>query len=268
MPNPMKPRHEGRPGLVTVTFRQLSPEEIIAVARGAGLEVLEWGGDVHVPAGDTRRAREVAALTRDAGLETICYGSYYRAGHEGEGGKPGFAEVLATASALGAPSIRVWAGTRGSAAADEAYFTRVCDDANRIADLAARQGVRLAFEFHDGTLNDNAEAAAKFLAALPHPAIDTLWQPLVSLDAGERDRSLRVVLPRLAHVHVFHWLPGDPIDRRPLAEGADLWRGWLATLQASGRRPDALLEFCLGDLPGQLAADAAVVRSLLAGNDG
>jgi len=260
----MKPRHEGRPGLVTVTFRQLSPEEIIAVAGDAGLEVLEWGGDVHVPAGDTRRAREVAALTRAAGLETICYGSYYRVGHEGEGGKPGFDDVLATAVALGAPSIRVWAGTRGSEAADEAYFARVCDDANRIADLAAKQGVRIAFEFHDGTLNDHAEAAAKLLAALPHPNIDTLWQPLVSLDAGQRNRSLEVVLPRLAHVHVFHWLPGDPIDRRPMSEGAALWTAWLATMRSAGRAPDSLLEFVKGDDPGALAGEAAVLRKLLA----
>ena len=261
----MKPRNEGRSGLVTVTFRQLTPEEIIAVAKGAGLKVLEWGGDVHVPTGNTRRAREVAALTRAAELETICYGSYYSVGHEGEGGKPSFAEVLATAAALGAPSIRVWAGTRGSDAADDAYFTRVCDDANRIADLAAKQGVRIAFEFHDGTLNDNAEAAAKFLAALPHPNIYTLWQPLVSLDAEQRNRSLEVVLPRLAHVHVFHWLPGDPIDRCPLIEGADLWRGWLATMQAAGRRPDTLLEFVKGDNLDALAEDTSVWRKVLAG---
>jgi sugar phosphate isomerase/epimerase len=259
MTNPNK----GRLGLVSVTFRQLSAEQIIEVAKSAGLQVLEWGGDVHVPAGDTRRAREVAALTREAGLETICYGSYYRVGHEGEGGQPGFSAVLETAVALGAPSIRVWAGTRGSEAADGAYFIRVCDDANRIADLAAAQGVRIAFEFHGGTLNDRAGAAAKFLETLSHSNIDTLWQPLVSLDAGEHDRSLQVVLPRLAHVHVFHWLPGDPIDRRPLAEGAPLWRDWFATMRGGGRRPDALFEFCRGDDPGQLAADAAVLRGLV-----
>ncbi len=43
----------GRAGLVSVTFRQLSPEEIVRVAREAGLTVIEWGGDVHVPPGDS-----------------------------------------------------------------------------------------------------------------------------------------------------------------------------------------------------------------------
>lgn len=264
----MKPRNEGRAGLVTVTFRPLPPEEIVAVARKSGLEVLEWGGDVHVPAGDTRRAWEVAALTRDAGLETICYGSYYRVGHEGEGGKPPFTEVLATAVALDAPSIRVWAGTRGSDAADADYFSRVCHDANRIAGLASEEGVRIAFEFHDGTLNDNAEAAGKLLAALPHANIDTLWQPLVSLDAEQHDRSLRVVLPRLAHAHVFHWLPGDPIDRRPLSEGAGPWRRWLATMRAAGRSPDCLLEFVRGDGIAAFAADATALVGMLKATGG
>jgi len=262
----MKVCGEGRPGLVTVTFRQLSPEQIVGAAKKAGLQVLEWGGDVHVPAGDTRRAREVAALTREAGLDTICYGSYYRVGHGGEGGKPAFSEVFATACALGAPCIRVWAGTRGSEKSDDGYFRQVCDDANRIADAAAERGVRIAFEFHDGTINDNAEAADKLLAALPHPNVDTLWQPLVSLDSEQRNRSLQVVLSRLAHVHAFHWLPADPIDRRPLAEGADLWRGWLGTMRAAGRNPDCLLEFVHGDLPARLEADALALSDLLSGS--
>lgn len=82
----MKSRSESRAGLVTVTFRQLSPEKIVETAKLAGLEVLERGGDVHVPAGDTRRAREVAVLTQEAGLQTVGYGSYYRVGPAGEKG--------------------------------------------------------------------------------------------------------------------------------------------------------------------------------------
>lgn len=259
----MKMCGEGRPGLVTVTFRQLSPEQIVGAAKKAGLQVLEWGGDVHVPAGDTRRAREVAALTREAGLETICYGSYYRVGHVGESGKPAFSEVLATACALGAPCIRVWAGTRGSEKSDDGYFRQVCDDANRIADAAAGRGVRVAFEFHDGTLHDTPAAAERFLSALPHPNIFSLWQPLVSLDAGQRLRSLQTVLPRLSHVHVFHWLPGDPVDRRPLAEGEGEWSEWFAAMHSVGRNPDALLEFVQGDSPRAFSQDARTLILLL-----
>jgi hypothetical protein len=42
-------------GLVSITFRQLSPPAIIDLVRQAGLEGIEWGGDVHVPHGDLGR---------------------------------------------------------------------------------------------------------------------------------------------------------------------------------------------------------------------
>jgi len=89
----MKVCGEGRPGLVTVTFRQLSPEQIANAAKKAGLQVLEWGGDVHVPAGDTMRARSdngsefIAYATHDwmekASIKTICItpGSPWENGH-------------------------------------------------------------------------------------------------------------------------------------------------------------------------------------------
>ena len=50
-----------RTGLVSVTFRKLTPEKIIELVSEAGLNAIEWGGDVHVPHGDLKRAAEVDA---------------------------------------------------------------------------------------------------------------------------------------------------------------------------------------------------------------
>ena len=55
-------------GLVSVTFRKLSPAEIVDLVRQAGLNCIEWGGDIHVPHGDCVRAREVRQRTLAAGL--------------------------------------------------------------------------------------------------------------------------------------------------------------------------------------------------------
>src|SRR5882757_9894660 len=79
------------PGLCSVTLRAHPPDEVLAVARSGGLEVIEWGGDVHVPVGDLGRAREVGARTEYAGLEVCSYGSYF-----GRGEATDFEPVLAT----------------------------------------------------------------------------------------------------------------------------------------------------------------------------
>ena len=66
------------PGLVTVTFRRFTREEICQTARKAGLSRLEWGGDIHVPPEDPSAARDAVSLTRAYGLAADTYGSYYR----------------------------------------------------------------------------------------------------------------------------------------------------------------------------------------------
>ena len=47
-------------GLVSVTFRQKSVEEIAALTAEAGLSGVEWGGDVHGLPGDREAARRAA----------------------------------------------------------------------------------------------------------------------------------------------------------------------------------------------------------------
>jgi 3-dehydroshikimate dehydratase len=64
-------------GLLSVTFRKLSPDHIIRLVSQAGLQVIEWGGDIHVPHGDIEIAEQVGRMTREAGIEVASYGSYY-----------------------------------------------------------------------------------------------------------------------------------------------------------------------------------------------
>jgi len=104
-------------GLVSVTFRKLSPQEIISLMKKTSLKAIEWGGDIHVPHGDTNKAKQVAALTEDAGLDCVAYGSYYRAGVSEEEGLS-FNAVVDSALALKAPTVRIWIGKKGSADAE------------------------------------------------------------------------------------------------------------------------------------------------------
>ena len=70
------------PGLVSVSFRRLSAGQVVKLCENAGLQAIEWGGDIHVPAGDLKCAREVSRMSCDAGMEITAYGSYFRLGQE------------------------------------------------------------------------------------------------------------------------------------------------------------------------------------------
>jgi 3-dehydroshikimate dehydratase len=59
------------PGLCSVSFRALPAAEVAERAAAAGLSAIEWGGDVHVPAGDLAMARAVARLSAGHGLACV-----------------------------------------------------------------------------------------------------------------------------------------------------------------------------------------------------
>ncbi len=250
-----------RPGLVSVTFRGLPAEKIVPLAVRAGLGGIEWGGDAHVPHGDERAAASVAALSADAGLQVAAYGSYYRVGHQGEDDVPEFAAVLASAAALGAPTIRVWAGRQGSAEADGAYRARVVDDSRRIGAAAAAAGRTVSYEYHRNTLTDTNDGALRLLREVDHPAVGTLWQPYVPDTVANNLAGLSGVLPWLRNIHVFAWAADR--TRLPLAAGRDEWASYLAAAQDGDRDRWALLEFVRDDDPEQLLADARMLHELL-----
>jgi 3-dehydroshikimate dehydratase len=247
------------PGLVSITFRQLSPQAVVDLVARAGLVGIEWGGDLHVPHGDLQRAGEVRRLTADAGLAVAAYGSYYRVGHAESGP---FEVVLETAVTLGAPLIRVWAGRKGTDSAGAAYFNQVVEDSQRIASLAAEAAIPIVYEFHRETLTDTNAAARTLLKAVDHPNIRSYWQPPRGLSVEENLAGLDAVLPWLVGLHVFNW-HGVTHERLPLADGRGEWLRYFEKAESSGRDLYALIEFVRGDAPEQFLADAAALQSWL-----
>jgi sugar phosphate isomerase/epimerase len=252
------------PGLLSVTFRQLAPDAIVSLARECGLRVVEWGGDIHVPAGDFERAREVRKITADAGLSTAAYGSYYRLLAPD---RMDFEQVLATAHELGAPAIRVWAGTKGSWESDEAHFDAVVAESLRLADLAKPAGIQIAFEFHGGTINDTCEAAIRFLNAVRHPAIATYWQPPLKMPDEDALDGLRTLLPDVRDVHAFSWTVEESgIVRHALSARARMWGEVFGILRSTGRDHAVMLEFVRGDSIDAFREDARwLMENLSAG---
>lgn len=248
-----------RSGLVSVTFRKLSPREIVDLAAQAGLEAIEWGGDVHCPPGRVHLARKIATMTREEGLRVGSYGSYYRLASETQ---TPFEQVVETAVALEAPTIRVWAGSKGSDKADAAYRDAVTDEAVRIADLAGKAGLRVAFEFHGNTLTDTNESAVSLLQQANHENLAIYWQPPNGRDREYRLQGLRAVLPWLVNIHAFTWR-FEPRQRLALAEGRAEWLEYLKITASTGRDHYVMLEFVRDDSPQAMLQDAATLRQWL-----
>jgi hypothetical protein len=242
-------------GLVSVTFRKLPPREIVSLVAQAGLDGIEWGGDVHVPHGDLAAARDVQRMTEDTGLRVLAYGSYFRC-RPGEPFKP----VLETALALGAPLIRIWAGQLGSAEADAAYREGVVAQSRNAVELAEAHNITVAYEFHEKTLADTGESVVALLRSAP--GMQTLWQPSIDVDSPAQLHSLKLVLPWLANVHVIHRDAATRV-RLPLAGSERDWRIWLDTASAGNSNLAALLEFVRDDDPEQFLRDTATLLTLI-----
>lgn len=247
-------------GLVSITFRQLTPEAIVGLVREAGLRGIEWGGDVHVPHGDIRRAREVGEMTREAGLEVAAYGSYYRVGNSEDNELP-FSHVLDSALELGAPVIRVWAGSEGSVTVSKDQRQRVVADLFKITELAAKSGVQVATEFHGGTLTDTNESTNQLLLEVDSANLYTYWQPLMGMSDETCVKAIGQLAPRLSHLHVYHW---DSVrERCALAMGAEHWQKFLRAAQKVPGNRYAMLEFVKDDAPENFIHDAATLREWL-----
>ncbi len=244
-------------GLVSVTFRKKSPREIIELARKAGLDGIEWGGDVHATSPEA--AKEIRRMMEE--LSVFSLGSYYNAGS----GKGDFESVFETACALQAPNIRVWAGPEDGRTAGPECWERVIADSRRIARIAAAEGKTISFEYHGGTLTSLQENALKLIRAIGEPNVRLYWQPLDCNPEEEKCAHVKELAAAgcLLNLHVYQWNGGL---RLPLAEGEERWQPWINAAAPAANA--ALLEFVRDDDPAQFLQDAAVLKRMVeaAGN--
>ena len=248
------------PGIVSVTYRPLTPQVLIDAAHTAGLCCVEWGGDVHVPHGEIGTAVRIGGMTRGAGLHPISYGTYYRAGTYGDAFPAVFADMLDTAEALGTSNLRLWAGNAN--AEDTAPDTRAAltDELRVCAALAARRGKTISFEYHAGTLTNTAASAKQLMEELGADNASLYWQPHQFASHEDNCADLAFLLPYVSNIHVFAW---EERTRLALAAHADRWKEYLSILKGTHSAHGLLLEFTPHDDPNELCTEAGTLLSWL-----
>ena len=245
------------PGLVSVTFRKMTPQEIIPLVVKAGLSGIEWSSREHVLPGDTAQAQAVRKQMDEAGLAAPSYGTYYYAG---EKDNPDFRALIENALILGAPVIRVWAGKDDSTdSITEARRAEITEDLRRICDEAARHGLLVSTEYHNRTLTDTFESAMRLFEDVP--LLRTHWQADEGKPASEHRRALTGILGRLTVVHAAWWRNRE---QKPFEEAQDDWKEYVRILKTSPRDHYVLLEFVRNADPEQMLRDAAALKRIIA----
>lgn len=232
-------------GLCSVTFRKLTAEEVIDLAVKTNLQSIEWGGDIHSPAGDVETAARIGELTRKAGLEVAGYGSYFRCDD------PALIEkAIASARAMQAPAIRVWSGSTASDLCSDAEKARITALFQEMCDAAKELIINC--EFHRNTLTDCADSTLQLIKQVDRSNFRTSFQIYEHLDNLAEAAALE---PFMGNVHVYNY------DHAPLAEAEELWQQLIKIFSRHDRT--LLLEFVKNNDPDNLPNEAATLQKLL-----
>lgn len=242
------------PGLVSVSFRQKTPLEIVRLCEKAKLTAIEWGGDIHVPPMGGN-AGEIRRMTADYGMKISSYGSYYRVTQPMDQ----LIACLDTAKELETDVVRIWCGVKGSKEA-QSERSAIVDSLLACCEEAEKLNLTLSLEYHGNTLTDDRGSVQQLLKET-ESVTDSLkfyWQPRFDWTQEECLASLDDIRSRLNHLHLFTWLfEGKSITRLPLEKGEALWTNVLSSFKDDHY---ALMEFVENDSDEALLRDAAVLH--------
>ncbi|MBQ6823858.1 MAG: TIM barrel protein [Clostridia bacterium] len=237
-------------GLVSVSFREHTPEEILKAMKETPLTCIEWGSDVHCP---PQKAEEIAALQKQYGIECCSYGTYFRLGVTPMEELP---QYIRAAKALGTDILRLWCGNKNSEDYSHAEKETLFALCRQAAETAEREGVLLCMECHIKTFTNRKEAALELMAAVDSPHFQMYWQPNQFHTEEENMEYAQAIAPYTKRIHIFNW---KEKEKFPLAEGTETWQNYLTAFESQ----PLLLEFMPDGTIESLPAEAESLRKLI-----
>ena len=158
-------------GLCSVTFRNKTAEEVVDLAKKAGIGFIEWGGDIHVRSIDD--AKKVKALCDGAGIKISSYGSYF---NSAEFNESKWDEICQIAKEMNAEHIRIWLGKKNSQDTSGEEYKLLSENTKKMCDIAAEYGLLVCPECHDNTFNNDTDAILRFIGDLQKDNFRTYFQ--------------------------------------------------------------------------------------------
>lgn len=243
-------------GLVSVSFRRLSPEEVLRAAAAAGLKFIEWGSDVHAPRDDRERLTQLRAMQDRFGVACCSYGTYFRLGVTPLGELPGY---IAAAKMLGTRILRLWCGERSAVEYTQEQREYLISQCRAAARMAEEEGVTLCLECHIRSYTETKEGALELMQAVDSPAFRMYWQPNQFRTVAQNLEYAHAISRFVTHIHVFQW---KGKERFPLKTGLAEWRSYLDRFSQDHL---LLLEFMPDDEIGSLPEEANALAQLTGG---
>ncbi len=249
-----------RLGFTSTSFRQIKDvSKIVRIARAAGADCIEWGGDVHVK--DISGAYRVKALCENAGINISSYGSYYRVGCENAAE---WENICNIASAMKCGSVRVWLGNCDSEKTAAAQYEKLVEDAKRICGEAKKYSLKVCPECHDNTFNNNTDAFLKIAKDINEDNFRTYFQSRYRRLEYDLDRIERT-MPYIESVHISY----SEQTREQLFKRDPLYIDRLLNkLNECGFDGNLLVEytylFCWAGIPGSMIKDMEKIRKMSA----
>jgi 3-dehydroshikimate dehydratase len=245
-------------GIVSVTFRTFTPQQVVEIAEEHRLSAIEWAADVHVQPGDRHTASTLKVRCESAGIRNVSYASYFRGGVHPDSDLDA---LRATAVLLGAANIRIWAGDIGSLECEPRQRRAITQGIKSAARLANRDGLTISLEFHANTLTDSLESTQRLIEDVDEDNLSTYWQPRPGVTGQV---ALREVASLLGDISSLHICVRDVRNRRrPLVDGQSIWRRILPIIVEDEIGHHGLFEFVVDDRPAQLKEDIETFRSWL-----
>lgn len=158
---------------------------VLALARAARIEGVEWTADAPSHADDLPAASQAMIATLEAGLATVSFATLYRAGVE-DSGFARFDALLNVASAMQAPIMRLFA----RAGVKDGTRSPLAEELRQLGDRAARKGITLCLSLGRGTSLDRYDRAVSLVAAVDHDFVRLAWEDLPGASAKEATAAL------------------------------------------------------------------------------
>ncbi len=241
-------------GLVSVSFRELSYQQIIKECKANGLKFIEWGSDVHAPVNDIERLNDIAKLQKENDIICSSYGTYFRLGVNDNSE---LSDYIKAAKILGTDILRLWCGNIGSAEFTDEYkkeFYAICKEAAKIAE---ENDVYLCMECHNNTLTDDKDAAKALMEEINSKHFLMYWQPNQFKSFEYNLECIKLLLPWITHIHIFNW---EGKEKYPLKDGIEIWEKYISVLD----KPHTfLLEFMPDGKIETLPEETAALNILL-----